>query len=424
MSKAEGFKYFIKLQKAYQQDGQYYVQGIASGILEDRDDERMSEGVLEAFVNSLPMPLTDAHPERGPILGDIGEVIYAEITDDENKSLFIKARLDMDHPAVPYLIKQLEKGKKFAFSIEGTNPVAKTVWSDRLNKMITEYIEVIPKAISITSEPSYIGSFLEMVTKSYRNNIKTNLLNNNTMKEAKVLKSETDETILEVEKTQPEPQEELAKAEKRDQKAVDEAVDEKPEEKASGEPPLSLNAPETTKESVGTIEKVAEPVGEQSFKDLVKEKLSEIEALVEGETPEEEVAEEAKEDAGEVVKEVEGEVAVEDGKAPMEAIKAEDATAPETSEEPEETASLSNLASRLDRIEKILSTLVATDKDVHSEMGKSFASTVKIMKSFHDEIEILKDLPLAKRSKVIAKSFEDRAETKPQNMKDLVSNFI
>jgi len=56
------FKYFLKIEKAYQDGGEWYVQGIASGTKEDRDRQRMTKGVLQAFVDALPLPLTDSHP--------------------------------------------------------------------------------------------------------------------------------------------------------------------------------------------------------------------------------------------------------------------------------------------------------------------------------------------------------------------------
>lgn len=166
------FKYFVKIEKAFNEDGDFYVQGIASGTREDRDDQRMGVDVLKNFVdkiNSSGLPLTDGHPKSGPIAGTIGTITYARINNDADHSLFIKAKLDKDHPNVPYLMKKVQEGKKFAFSIEGFLKKAVPVFSDRLNKVIREFKDIVPKSISITTEPSYIPSFLEVVTKAAKN---------------------------------------------------------------------------------------------------------------------------------------------------------------------------------------------------------------------------------------------------------------
>ena len=54
------FKYFVKVQKAYQEGKDYFVQGIATGLMEDRDQERMSEGVIKAFAESTRTSTTQS----------------------------------------------------------------------------------------------------------------------------------------------------------------------------------------------------------------------------------------------------------------------------------------------------------------------------------------------------------------------------
>ena len=412
------FKYFVKVSKAYQENGQYFVQGVASGIMEDRDEERMSPEVLKAFVEAIPMPLTDAHPERGPIGGEIGEVIYASILEDENDSLFIKAKLDMDNPMVPYLVKQFDKGKKFAFSIEGTAPVVKTVWSDRLKKMITEYVKVEPKAISITTEPSYIGSFLEVVTKAYNKQLKLNITNTN-MKKAKTQTMETTATAapLEVEKAKT--------------KAVTAAEDIKQGEKEAGQPELDLNDQTTDAESVGDgVEKthLADPLAQiaaiEAQLAVLKQQM-EMEEETESET-EEEVEPEVE---GEVEPETPGETEPE-----MQESADSEMEAPVTTEVPTEDlpvkadgdpagieAKVDALAEGLKAVMAKLDELVASDKDVHAEIGKSKKETGMLIKSFYDEIT---SLPLQKRSLVKARSAEQIVDEKPKTFKEIAEHII
>jgi hypothetical protein len=173
-SNVSQFKYFVLLKKAYQEGDDIYIEGVASGTMEDRDKERMSPAVLQAFVDvikGIGLPLTDAHEQDG-ILMEIGDVVDAKILDDEESSLFIKAKLDSDNPKTPYLLKQITKGKKYAFSVEGWIKQAKEVYSERLQSFVTEFQELIPKAISVTTRPSYIPSFLEVVSKSYQKGLK------------------------------------------------------------------------------------------------------------------------------------------------------------------------------------------------------------------------------------------------------------
>lgn len=198
-------KYFVKIEKAYEESGKYYVQGVATGTLEDRDKQRMSKEVVDAFARALPLPLTNSHPRSGDISGELGQVIEAIPLNNESYDLFIKGELDYDHPDVPYLIKQIQKGKKFAFSIEGIKPVARKVWSEKLGQMIDEFVSVIPTGISITSQPSYIPSFMEVVTKAYKDtnlNITDTQMDEVKQDETKPVETTEAETITEVVETE------------------------------------------------------------------------------------------------------------------------------------------------------------------------------------------------------------------------------
>ena len=158
------FKYFVQIEKAFEEKGDWFVQGIASGTLEDADDGKMNKSALERFVEGLPLPLTDNH-NKGEVLAELGEVVEAKLLEDD--SLFIKAKLDKENPSVPYLVKKVSEGKKYAFSIEGLLKKAKTTYSERIGKFVTEYLDIIPEAISITTRPAYQASFLEVITKSF-----------------------------------------------------------------------------------------------------------------------------------------------------------------------------------------------------------------------------------------------------------------
>lgn len=370
-------KFFIKIQKAYQDNGNWFVQGVASGTAIDRDEEKMSKGVLEKFARSMPLPLTDNHPQDGGVLGELGKVINAEVLDDDMNSLFVKAQLDMDHPAVPYMVKQIQKGKKYAFSVEGLKPMTQQVWSESLKKMITEYVDVVPKAISITTEPSYTPSFMEVVAKS----IKYNLSKNTTM-EDKDVKTETKEVEVEEVKTET--------------------------------PVVEVESKEEVKADVAETPKVEEA-----------ETKEEVKTETQTEQPDVVVDKSAKKEKS--VKKYADPVAV--AEAVQETVEDANEDEAEAEEDAREYAMLSDLCMKVDSLIETVARLVESDKEVHTMVDdtmKSYKSTENVLKSFHDDIENLKELPLQKRSRVISKNFEERKEedVKPKTVKDVVSNFI
>lgn len=168
-------KYFIDIQKAYTDaDGNAIIQGVASGTLEDKDGERVSLNVLEKFaehINSYSLPLTNGHQRGGAIDDDLGELNFAEVLYNHPTknvhSLFVKGELDMDNPNSQYLVKAVKKGKHFAFSINGVDPLVKSVYSEKLDRMISEFVDVVPREVTVTTKPSYTPSFLEVLTKSH-----------------------------------------------------------------------------------------------------------------------------------------------------------------------------------------------------------------------------------------------------------------
>lgn len=164
------FKFFLKVSKSISKSKKVVIEGIASGTTEDVDGERMSREVLVQFMEAIKrtsLPLTDNH-KRGEILAEIGTVVDAKVLDDTNNSLWIKCELDQDHPTTPVLIRKLEEGKRFAFSIEGIVEKIQEIFSETAGTYIREFLSIIPKAISITSEPAYSPSFINVVSKAYR----------------------------------------------------------------------------------------------------------------------------------------------------------------------------------------------------------------------------------------------------------------
>lgn len=171
----ENVKFFARLEKSYELDGARYIHGIASGTLEDRDGQRVSRKLLDKFVSSFPLVLTDSHMQDG-VFRDLGIVESGEITTDPTDStvynMSITARLDNDNYGAVQLWRNIQKGKKYGFSIEATNPTVRTVYSKRLDRYIDEYEDATPKSVSVTTAPSYIPSLVEVLVKSEKKSLK------------------------------------------------------------------------------------------------------------------------------------------------------------------------------------------------------------------------------------------------------------
>ena len=362
-------KFAISIEKAYEENSEYFIQGVASGTLEDMEEERMSKDVLKNFVNTIntaalngrPMPITNGHAKGGPVGADLGEIMFAELKDDEANSMFVKARLDPSNPMVPYLMKKVNDGKHFAFSVEGTKPEIKKTWSEKLGKVINEYVSVVPKCISITSQPSYSPSFFEFVQKSYEfytDEEKNNLIKSNVSmeEETKVMEATAETPVME---------EAIAEPAK-----VEEIVETKTEE-------------------------VAEAVAEVAQESVIKSSDMEVTELAE------EIAEAVEGDkTDEVIESLEE--AVEEAKESLDEIEKDEEMA-------ELESKIDGLCEMVEKMTEVLASLVASDAKVHASIGeteKSIGEFETVLKSVHEDVEVLKDQPLAKKS-LVAKSYDE-----------------
>lgn len=360
------FKYFVQIEKAYEESGDWFVQGIASGTNEDLDDCRMNRSALEKFVNGLPLPLTDNH-EKGEVLATLGEVVEAKLLEDDH--LFIKARLDKEHPAVPYLVKKVGQGKKYAFSVEGLLKKAKTVYSETLGKFITEYLDIMPEAISITTRPAYAASFLEVVSKSYKKAQEDKIIKEQVMEE--IRKEEQVEPVIEETKPiEPEKSEE-----------VDEVVE-------------SSKATETKPEEISeeTVEEKKDVVQSDTLETTPEEESKQEEEVEETPEAAEDELEEAQEDK------------IEQLSQKVESLT--DLVSNFISSKPEVTVPERELTPLEQAVQLI--------KDQN-----------RIVKSLQDKVENLEKLPLQKKTKaqlpVIEKSVDDN---KPKTVEDVVKGIV
>lgn len=365
------FKYFVRLEKAYEEKGEWYVQGIASGTMIDVEGEQVSKEALQQFVDGLPLPLTDDHA-KGNILAEVGEVVEASITDDN--SLFIKARLDKENPSVPYLVKKIGDGKKFAFSVQGAVRKVKTVFNEKLKKFVREYVDVIPEAISITTRPAYMASFLEVLAKSCEKAQKDNLIQEQKM----------------------------------------EKVIEEKEEKIEKDEAVEQNV--TIQEEVETAEEADDTVENQEAIESEEEEKSETEEEKKEDTEEKPIETPQKEKSKQ-----------EEEEKPSESAE----------EKPEETQEdkVTLLSQKIDTLTEIVNRIAGGEpmKPVEQkplspieEALQIIKDQKKLVKSLSSRVEILEKLPLQKKTKArlpdLSKS--EQEETQPMSIKDVAEKLV
>ncbi len=161
------FKLQINFTKAYQDDdGNAYLEGIASGPEVDLTGERMSKTALQSMVDSLRRRLIefrDAHKDEWN--DDLGEVVELSLTEDNH--LFYKAKLDLNLSGAKDLwYRVTTKAKKYGVSIGGAVIKAGYEYVAELGRDIFTYFDVDLYEISITRQAAYQYSFANAVLKS------------------------------------------------------------------------------------------------------------------------------------------------------------------------------------------------------------------------------------------------------------------
>jgi chemotaxis protein histidine kinase CheA len=274
ISVMNNFKYFVKIEKAFEEKGDWYVEGIASGTLEDATSGKMTRNALERFVEALPLPLTDNH-KKGEILAQVGEVVEATLLDDN--SLFIRAKLDKENPSVGYLVKKVSEGKKFAFSIDGWIKNAKKIFSEKSGKFITEYLDVLPEAISITTRPAYETSFLSVLQKSMDKSEENKIIKEQKMEEEKieqVIPEENETAKADEVKESPEATEAI------EEEKSDEIVEEKNDNVQSDSSKATLKE-ESKKEEEVTTSQTTEDESKESNENTIEQLSKKLDSLTE-----------------------------------------------------------------------------------------------------------------------------------------------
>lgn len=372
-------KIFLEISKSYSANGKRYIQGIGTGTLEDRDGQRMSKTFLDKFLSKLPLPLTDAH-ERDGIFKDIGTVVSGTWVKDQNDPntyhIDFTCELEEDNYAADQLCKNLLKGKKYGLSIQATEPVARTVFSKRLNKNIIEFVDAIPTNVSVTTRPSYIPSMLSVLAKSYK---------------------QTEEEMDKKAKDKKEVSESTEKVDNGNELSNNQDVKVKKENTETPEVPATEATPKTPE-----VKPAEKPVEAPEVKESPVAEPEKVEVT---ETPQDEVQKAAgmsnAEKLDAIVKmlaEMGYTVAIPTTDADTVDEEVEEIEVEKSVKSEDDTLSKSYIDEKFAKFEKMLE------------------GVENVQKSLHEDVEKIASLPLQKKSKVqvMEKSFNDRKFTTPQ----------
>jgi len=153
------------LKTSSSEDGFPIIKGIASTTNVDREDERVSKNFIKQMKKTAKgLPITDNTHYVSSSKETIGVVTKSSGTKD---TFEIEARLmkRADSQEVDFILKQIETGIKYGFSIGG-----------RINKVYREFNEELQKEIyvldegdlyhiTLTTQPANADTFAEAITK-------------------------------------------------------------------------------------------------------------------------------------------------------------------------------------------------------------------------------------------------------------------
>lgn len=156
--------------KSYRdENGQMFIEGIASTIDIDLTNERMSPEAIALMAARLPgKPLREEH-QKG-YLNRLGEIIQADVIKDDsgNPALWIKAKLHDWSSAAKDTFQAIKSGVKLGLSVSGSirsGGLVKELDESR-GKYIPTYKDIEPSEVSVTDHPANLGTFALAVAKS------------------------------------------------------------------------------------------------------------------------------------------------------------------------------------------------------------------------------------------------------------------
>ena len=161
----------FEITKTYRDDnGQMFVEGIASTIDIDLTDERMSpEAIAKMATQAIGLPLRSEHGKGWD--DKLGEIVLADvIKDDQGRpALWIKARLFDWSSKAKDLFGLLKSGAKMGLSVAGKIKPGGLIKElvESKGKYIATYKDVDLTKVSVTDHPANLGTWAVAVAKSF-----------------------------------------------------------------------------------------------------------------------------------------------------------------------------------------------------------------------------------------------------------------
>lgn len=160
-----------ELTKAVQhEDGRRFLRGVASGVQEDRDGERVSKRAIAQMATQPTKGLKLVNGQhREDWDSEVGDVV-ALSHDAENDELLIETELYPGDPLALKAWQAIERGEKLGYSIGGKltkafyELVEDGVGKTRRRKVLDG---VRLRHVALTKNPSYSPSFAQAVAKTF-----------------------------------------------------------------------------------------------------------------------------------------------------------------------------------------------------------------------------------------------------------------
>ena len=172
--------YIEKAIPSVEHDGRLIVEGVASTINIDHDNERMAKEALDSMctiINEKSVPLRLEHSAKD---SDVMGTVYEAWVDERNQ-LWVKAAIDPDHTSGKIIHNSMKQGvAKFGLSVGGRVKNAVRELSEQTGKYVNTFYDIILDEVSVTSKPANYDAWLfakKMKTKEeaiepfYKSNI-------------------------------------------------------------------------------------------------------------------------------------------------------------------------------------------------------------------------------------------------------------
>lgn len=153
------FTFYIEKATPVEENGKLIVEGIASTINVDHDNERMAGDALESMariINQDSVPLRLEHSKDDNAV--IGSVYKAWV--DERNQMWIRAAIDPAHPSGPMLHDSLKQGAKFGLSVGGRVKNAIRELVESTGKYVKTFYDVVLDEVSVTRKPANYDAWL------------------------------------------------------------------------------------------------------------------------------------------------------------------------------------------------------------------------------------------------------------------------